>query len=214
MLHTRLSTLEIGSKPVAPRLTYPIAALMAEIGEACDGPAATMGDRIAGALCEAAANPTFLSPERRAPRPNCYVRHVIASDPAGRFTLLSIVWGPGQFSPAHAHETWCAYAVVDNALTETLFDFDGVRQKAVPSGVSLREPGYACFAQAGLEQIHRLGNAGDVPAISIHAYGVEGSRIGTHVNRLIDVAEAKGGAREWQDHEGAGAAQARHARRS
>ena len=53
----------------------------------------------------------------------------------------------------------------------------------------LREPGYACFAPAGLEQIHRLGNAGGVPAISIHAYGVEGSRVGTHVNRLMDVAE-------------------------
>jgi predicted metal-dependent enzyme (double-stranded beta helix superfamily) len=212
MLQTRPSILEIGSEPVVPRLTYPIAALMAEIGAACEGPVAAMGDRIADALRAAASNPAFLSPERRAPRPNCYARHVIASDPAGRFTLLSIVWGPGQYSPAHAHETWCAYAVVENVLTETLFDFDAARHKAVPSGVSLREPGYACFARPGLEQIHRLGNAGDVPAISIHAYGVDGSRVGTHVNRLIDVAEAKGEAREWQDHEGAGAAQARRAR--
>lgn len=188
MLQTRPSALEIGSGPIVPRLTYPIASLMAQIGEACDGSDRLMGERIAEALRAAAANPTVLSPERRAPCPTCYARHVIASDPAGRFTLLAIVWGPGQFSPPHAHQTWCAYAVVENALTETLFDYDPTSDRALPAGVSLRQPGYACFARAGLEQIHRLGNAGGVPAISLHAYGVEGSRIGTHVNRLVDVA--------------------------
>jgi predicted metal-dependent enzyme (double-stranded beta helix superfamily) len=140
-------------------------------------------------LRSAAANPAFLCAEFRVARAGCYARHIVASDPAGRFTLLSIVWGPGQFSPPHAHEAWCAYAVAENTLTETLFEYDALRDKAVPEGVSLREPGYACFAPAGLEQIHRLGNAGDVPAISLHAYGVEGSRVGTHVNRLMDVSE-------------------------
>jgi predicted metal-dependent enzyme (double-stranded beta helix superfamily) len=103
--------------------------------------------------------------------------------------VLAIVWNPGQFSPPHAHDTWCAYAVVENVLTETLFDFDSTRKIAVPGGTAIRAPGYACFARAGLEQIHRLGNAGEAPAISLHAYGVEGSRVGTHVNRLIEVGE-------------------------
>jgi predicted metal-dependent enzyme (double-stranded beta helix superfamily) len=169
--------------------TYPVAMLMAEIGEACEGPPDAMGRRIRYALRRAAANPAFLPAEFRAPRAGCYARHTIAGDPAGRFTVLSIVWGPGQFSPPHAHETWCAYAVVERTLTETLFDYDAARNKAVPAGVSLREPGYACFASAGLEQIHRLGNAGSVSAISIHAYGVERARVATHVNRLLDVAE-------------------------
>ncbi len=170
-------------------LTYPVALLMAEIGDAGDGPADAMGVRIAHALRTAAATADFLLPEWRVPRAGCYARHTIGSDPAGRFTLLAIVWAPGQFSPPHAHDTWCAYAVAENTLTETLYAFDAVRNKAVVSDVSLREPGYACFAPSGLEQIHRLGNAGGVPAISIHAYGVEGSRVGTHVNRLMDVAE-------------------------
>jgi predicted metal-dependent enzyme (double-stranded beta helix superfamily) len=133
--------------------------------------------------------PDLLTPELRAPRNGCYARHTIAADPAGRFTLLSIVWGPGQFSPPHAHDTWCAYAVAENILTETLYEFDAQSGKAVAAGTTEREPGYACFAPAGLEQIHRLGNAGGVGAISIHAYGVEGSRVGTHVNRLMDVVE-------------------------
>ena len=34
----------------------------------------------------------------------------------------------------------------------------------------------------------RLGNAGVLPAVSLHVYGVESGRIGTHVNRKVDVA--------------------------
>jgi predicted metal-dependent enzyme (double-stranded beta helix superfamily) len=191
MLQARHSPLETVARPViaTPALTYPIALLMAEIGDACEGPVDVTGGRIANALRAAAAVPNFLSAELRTPRSGCYARHTIASDPAGRFTLLSIVWAPGQFSPPHAHDAWCAYVVVENALTETLYDFDARSGTAIAADTAQREPGYACFAPAGLEQIHRLGNAGGVGAISIHAYGVEGSRVGTHVNRPMDVAE-------------------------
>jgi predicted metal-dependent enzyme (double-stranded beta helix superfamily) len=191
MLQARPAPLETGRRPTVsqPPLTEPLALLMAEIGAACDGPPAAMGPRITGALRSAAAIPGLLSAEFRAPRPDCYARHPIASDPAGRFTLLSLVWSPGQFSPPHAHDTWCAYAVVENQLSETLYDFDPRSGSATASGAAYREPGYACFAPAGLEQIHRLGNAGDVPAISLHVYGVDGSRVATHVNRLMDVSE-------------------------
>jgi predicted metal-dependent enzyme (double-stranded beta helix superfamily) len=174
-------------------LTDPVAMLMADVGEACDGHPAAMGDRIRDALRRAATNPAFLPARFRAPRAGCYARHTIASDPGGRFTLLSIVWSPDQFSPPHAHDTWCAYAVAENALTETLFDFDAEIARAVSAGTSVRKPDYACFAPAGLGQIHRLGNAGAIPAISIHVYGVDRSRVGTHVNRLMDVAETRGG---------------------
>jgi predicted metal-dependent enzyme (double-stranded beta helix superfamily) len=191
MLQARSAPLETGRRPIVsrPTLTDPLTRLMAEIGAACDGPPDAMGERVTRALGAAAAIPDLLSDELRTPCVGCYARHTVASDPAGRFTLLSLVWGPGQFSPPHAHDTWCAYAVVENALAETLYDFDAQSGKAIVSGAAAREPGYACFAPAGLEQIHRLGNAGGIPAISLHVYGVEGSRVGTHVNRLMDVSE-------------------------
>ncbi|MCC6891044.1 MAG: cysteine dioxygenase family protein [Hyphomicrobiales bacterium] len=133
--------------------------------------------------------PDLLSPALRLPLTGCYARHVVASDPAGRFTVLSIVWGPGQFSPPHAHDPWCAYAVVEHPFSETLYRLDAASGKAVAHATAVRRPGFACFALGGLEQIHRLGNAEAVPAISIHVYGVDGARVGTHVNRLMDVAE-------------------------
>lgn len=165
-----------------------VARLASEIGAACRGPSGAMGARIKAALASAAREPDLLRPEQRVAQVGCYARHVLASDTAGRFTVLAIVWAPGQFSPAHAHHTWCGYAVLENPLNETLFRFDPAQGRAEPVRTEVRIPGYSCYAEAGLDQIHRLGNSGPRPAISIHAYGVERERIATHVNRVLDVA--------------------------
>jgi predicted metal-dependent enzyme (double-stranded beta helix superfamily) len=165
-----------------------VAALAAEVDAACGGPSALMEHRIVAALGRAACDPDLLTPAQRMPSANCYARHVVYSDPAGRFTILSLVWMPAQFSPPHAHQTWCAFAVCDNTLTETEYAFDHATMKAMPLRTVERRAGYCCFGHAGLDQIHRLGNAGVLPAISLHIYGVESGRVGTHVNRKVDAA--------------------------
>jgi predicted metal-dependent enzyme (double-stranded beta helix superfamily) len=161
--------------------------LAVEISAACEGPAAAMKHRIRAALERAAADPDLLSAEQRVPRADCYARHVIHGDSLGRFTILAIVWGPGQFSPPHAHDTWCAYAVRENALRETLYRMEAGSGAVQPVCTEARNPGYSCFAQAGLDQIHKLGNPGAVPAISIHVYGVGRERISSHVNRIVEI---------------------------
>ena len=165
-----------------------LGALAVEISLACDAGAA-MGPRIRAALERAVADPDLLSAKHCAPERKCYARHVLYADPFGRFTILAIVWGPGQFSPPHAHDTWCAYAVYDGPLHETGYALAscGTRAKAICTAV--RDPGYSCFAGAGFDQIHRLGNAGTSPAISIHVYGVDRERIATHVNRVLEIGE-------------------------
>jgi predicted metal-dependent enzyme (double-stranded beta helix superfamily) len=165
-----------------------VTALAADIGAACEGPPALMERRVVAALARAAANRELLTPAQRMPSGVCYARHVVYGDPAGRFTILSLVWIQGQFSPPHAHQTWCAYAVCDNTLTETEYAFDRATMKALPLRTVERRAGYCTFGEAGLDQIHRLGNAGVLPAISLHVYGVESGRIGTHVNRKVDAA--------------------------
>jgi predicted metal-dependent enzyme (double-stranded beta helix superfamily) len=163
-----------------------IGVLVADIAAAFDTPHG-MPARIRMALERAVSDPGLLEAEQREPCEQCYARHVLHSDPLGRFTILAIVWGAAQFSPAHAHDTWCAYAVYDGPLQETVYTA-GAAGTAKPVCTEVRKPGYSCFAGAGLDQIHRLGNSGPRPAISIHVYGVERERIATHVNRLVDVA--------------------------
>jgi len=165
-----------------------LGALAVEISLACDA-GVGMEARIRAALERAVADPDLLSAKHRAAERKCYARHVLYADPFGRFTILAIVWGAGQFSPPHAHDTWCAYAVYDGPLHETGYALAscGTRAKAICTAV--RNPGYSCFAGAGFDQIHRLGNAGTTPAISIHVYGVDRERIATHVNRVLEIGE-------------------------
>ena len=170
----------------------PLGKLVRAVVRACEGPAAGMARRIVPALTVAAADPALLAPEQCRPHAECYARHVLHADPAGRFTILALVWGAGQFSPSHAHHTWCAYAVRSGVLNETLYAYDDATGMAQPLRVATRSAGHACFADGGLDQIHRLGNAGSEPAISIHVYGVARDRIATHVNRIVEVAPPEG----------------------
>jgi predicted metal-dependent enzyme (double-stranded beta helix superfamily) len=178
-----LPTARRGERSTAPAL----ATLVAEIGGACGSPPAAMKDRIIAALTAAVADVELLTPDQRQPQSSCYARHLLHSDPAGRFSVVAIVWNSGQFSPPHAHHTWCAYAVYENALEETLYAWDAASATAQPVRGEVRSPGYGCFAHSGLDQIHRLGNSGSRPAISIHVYGVERERVGTHVNRVVQI---------------------------
>jgi predicted metal-dependent enzyme (double-stranded beta helix superfamily) len=185
----QLQPLSINQPPTASsQRAGNLGALAVEISLAC-AEADNTSARIRAALERAVADPDLLTAEQREPKAGCYARHVIYSDPFGRFTILAIVWDAGQFSPAHAHDTWCAYAVHDGTLTETCYSHDPSSSKAKPVCTKVRNPGYSCFAGAGLDQIHRLGNAGTRPAISIHVYGVERERIATHVNRVLEVGE-------------------------
>ncbi len=168
-----------------------IGMLASEISVACDARDG-MAARIRSALERVAFDRHLLSADQREACADCYARHVIYSDPLGRFTILAIVWGAGQFSTPHAHETWCAYAVYENPLQETVYAIGPRALKAKPVCTKVRNPGYSCFAGAGLDQIHRLGNSGTMPAISIHVYGVERDRIGTHVNRIVEIDDEKG----------------------
>ena len=159
--------------------------LVAELDAACECPIQFMGNRVMAALRQAPVVRALLTPDQCEVSSHCYSRRVIYGDPAGRFTILALIWGPGQFSPVHAHQTWCAYAVCDHTLTETEYRFEAGR--AVPVRTVERQPGYCCFEQAGLDQIHQLGNAGAGPAISLHVYGVDSACIATHVNRMVDL---------------------------
>src|SRR3954454_13970343 len=124
--------------------------LAADIGAACEGSRALMARRVVAALARVAADPDLLTPVQRIPSPECYARHVVYGDPAGRFTMLALVWMPGQFSPPHAHQTWCAYAVCENTLTEPEFAFDPATMKALPLRTVEQQAGDCTFGEVVL----------------------------------------------------------------
>lgn len=118
-----------------------------------------------------------------------YTRHILHADPLGRFTVVGLVWGPQQCSPIHAHYAWCAYRILAGELTEGFYQWDSAQRHAYLMSQFTRESGYSACGHAGLEFIHRLGNQTSEPAVSIHVYGMDAGRIGTHVNRVLASAQ-------------------------
>jgi predicted metal-dependent enzyme (double-stranded beta helix superfamily) len=149
---------------------------------------ATFSFSVRAALAEAAADPALLAPSQREGSAESYRRHLLAADPRGRYAIAALVWMPGQASPVHAHQTWCGYAVLNGTLSETVYDWNESQQLAAETRKHPRASGAVSFVRGGRGGIHQLGNASDAPAVSLHVYGVEGSKIGTHVNDLLQVA--------------------------
>jgi predicted metal-dependent enzyme (double-stranded beta helix superfamily) len=137
---------------------------------------------IRAALQEAAGGERWLPEERRRANHERYARHLLYGDPAGRFSILSLVWDHGQESPIHGHHTWCAVGVYDGELTETRYREDGGRAP-VEVAAERRGAGSLSF-DPPQSAIHRIANRSSGVAISLHIYGVAAERISTGVNRL------------------------------
>ena len=101
-------------------------------------------------------------------------------EPDGSFSVLALTWQPGQLTRIHDHVTWCAFGVVRGIEHEELFD-----EQLNPVGVTDNRPGdVSGFAPPG--DIHRLHNVTDEPAVSIHIYGTDVSRVGSSVRRFYN----------------------------
>ena len=64
-------------------------------------------------LESALRNPAWLRPEHRVGDPTGYMRHLLYVDPHGDFVMTAITWLPGQVSPRHGHQVWCAFGVAE-----------------------------------------------------------------------------------------------------
>jgi predicted metal-dependent enzyme (double-stranded beta helix superfamily) len=142
------------------------------------------------ALAHAAAEPALLAPQQREGSAENYRRHLLASDPHGRYAIAALVWQPQQASPVHGHHTWCGYAVLDGTLDETVFEWNGSQHCASATRTQARKSGAVSFVRGGRGGIHQLGNRSDTPAVSLHIYGVSGAQLATHVNDVVRAANS------------------------
>lgn len=174
--------------PVSPShsvLPAPLQRLCASIAQAERNAAHALLQELSARVAEADQALAGLPPALREGSPDGYARHVAYADPHGRFTIVYLVWRPGQHSPVHGHKTWCTYRVLQGELTESHYLWDAAARRARACGGAVRRPGDIVTAAPGLEQIHRLGNAGTQTAISLHIYGVAEADIACGVNHVV-----------------------------
>src|SRR5215218_4384288 len=124
--------------------------------------------------------PDVLTAEQRLGSPHDYCAHTLHVEPDGSFSIVALVWRPGQLTRMPDHITWCVFGVIQGVEQEELFDADlnlvghNANQVGDVSG----------FAPPG--DIHRVRNTGETTAISIHVYGTDVTRVGSSARRYYD----------------------------
>ena len=123
----------------------------------------------------------LLSSSQLAGDPGGYQTHLVHAEPDGSFSVVAMVWLPGQETPIHDHLSWCVTAVLRGTEYEEVYANRGdhlevVGRNASPVGT------VSGFAPPG--DIHRVTNSGDAVAVSLHVYGTDISRVGSSVRRV------------------------------
>jgi predicted metal-dependent enzyme (double-stranded beta helix superfamily) len=126
---------------------------------------------VSTAMRELVAHDDWLDETFTKPHPQYYQQYLLHADPAGRFSVVSFVWGPGQATPVHDHGTWGVIGMLRGAETGQMYRREPDR--LVPVGEAERlEPGHTAAVSPDLGDIHVVRNAfDDRVSISIHAYG-------------------------------------------
>ena len=140
--------------------------------------------RVATALRGRLPGPAILSPGQLAGDPDGYQTHLVHAEPDGSFSIVVMVWLPGQTTPVHDHLTWCVTAVLQGTEFEEVYAHRGdhletVARNANPVGT------VSGFAPPG--DIHKVTNSGDATAVSMHVYGTDISRVGSSVRRVYEL---------------------------
>jgi predicted metal-dependent enzyme (double-stranded beta helix superfamily) len=156
--------------------------LLAGIRTAVDSHAdwAETAQLVADQLRRHLPGPEVLTAEQRLGSPDDYCAYPLHAEPDGSFSIVGLVWRPGQLTRIHDHVTWCVLGVIQGVEHEELFDADlnlvGRSENQVGDVSGFAPPG----------DIHRVRNISETTAISIHIYGTDITRIGSSARRYYD----------------------------
>jgi predicted metal-dependent enzyme (double-stranded beta helix superfamily) len=179
----------IAHAPDSARITKTAAALTADVRAvvARGLSPARSADLAAEALRGYLADPELLTAEQCVGSPERYTQHVLHAEPDGSFSVVALVWLPGQRTPVHDHVSWCVTGVHQGTESEHRYRLvpEGTTAHLVATEVVTNPVGSVCgFAPPG--DIHEVRNSGAGTAISLHIYGADVVRLGSSVRRVYE----------------------------
>ncbi len=151
---------------------------------AADHAASTIAARAGMLLRPALGDPGLLESRHCEPASDRYRQHIVHVHPSGRYSIVALVWKPGQATPIHDHRCWCVVGVWRGLERETTYDLHGDNDPfLLRRGSSVAEPGTVSVLVPPDEDVHRVENCGSSLAISVHVYGDDISVLGSSINR-------------------------------
>src|SRR3954466_1547548 len=143
---------------------------------------------VGGALRTLLGNPYLLTPARREPAPHHYRQHILHAEEDGRFSIVALVWLPGQSTSVHDHVSWCVVGIHQGEEREVSYEGAGEAEDRclIPVGESVHRVGSVSVLQPPGD-IHTVYNPGPELAISIHIYGADVRKLGTSIRHRYDL---------------------------
>ena len=156
--------------------------LTADLDRAVRGHAsdATTAEAVSRALAPYLGAEGLLTDEQRLGDPDRYRQHVLHVADDGAFSVVALVWLPGQATPVHDHVCWCVVGVHEGEEEEIRYVLDGDRLVVTEQLVN---PWGEVSVALPPGDIHLVRNAGTELAVSLHVYGADLSRTGTSIRR-------------------------------
>jgi 3-mercaptopropionate dioxygenase len=143
-----------------------------------------VASRVAAALQPFLGNPTLLTPDQCEGNASHYCQHVLYVDPDDHFSVVALVWLPGQATPIHDHISWCVVGVHQGCEQEVQYhQIDMADGPALLPTESCRNLAGSVAALTPPGDIHHVVNPGPDLAISLHIYGANIARLGSSIRR-------------------------------
>ena len=142
---------------------------LADCGERCD--------RVKNVLHDIVEDGgEFVPADLMKPAPDKYARRLLHKDPAGRYSVVVMVWGTNQGTPLHDHcGHWCVECVYRGRIK--VVSYDKVSETGDQFQFSAETEIFAGPGDAGALippfEYHTIENVEDTPSVTIHVYAEE-----------------------------------------
>lgn len=119
----------------------------------------------------------FLPESLLEPEPEGYARRLVHRDPEGRYSVLAMVWGPGQGTPLHDHAgVWCVECVYRGRIRVVSYDREGEPEDGLYRFAEMER----VIAERGAAgalippfEYHTIDNPHAETAVTLHVYAGE-----------------------------------------
>ncbi|MFH8804233.1 hypothetical protein ACH4F6_32365 [Streptomyces sp. NPDC017936] len=177
--------------PTTSTLRPRMSRLVTEIRDALRTPRSgteAVARRVAGLVGDCLHHDDLLTADQLAPDPSAYRQHVLHVEPDGSFSVVALVWLPGQSTPIHDHVSWCVVGTYQGAEEEIRYRLIDDRGSAClePVDIAVNRTGEVAYLVPPGD-IHEVRGVGESTTASLHVYGTDVTRLGTSIRRRYDL---------------------------
>ncbi len=133
-------------------------------------------------------HPDLLTADQRRSDPERYRQHILYVPDDGAFSIVALVWRPGQATAVHDHLAWCAVGVHEGCEEEISYDLvQHQGRSCLLRGERQLFPAGAATSLVPPGDVHVVTNPGPADAISIHIYGADVRKTGSSIRQRYDL---------------------------